>query len=375
MNMTYRTSKKAFVYFLLFIVMLLVVTPVYAGPVFRSGESVSVEADQVVEGDLYAAGGTVTISGNTEGDVFAAGGTVKLNAPVSEDVVIAGGAVQIDAPVNDDLRIAGGEVVVADVVEGDLVVLGGAVQVLSTAVVKGDLLFAAGTIEVRGPVEGSVFGIGDRVRIDATVGGTLTVRAEQNLTLGDRAEVLGDIVYKGRNEIARAQGAVVVGDIQTELLPMDTSAAAEAAIIGLLVVLFGALTILLVFKPFLVDVVDRTKESYGVNGLIGLGVFIGIPFVSLLLMFSILGLIVGLILFMSYIGLLLLSWVMVGPVIGSIIMQRFKKERSVTILSVVLGVLLFELIIFVPFIGLLVAFALYVIVLGTIVERAYTAIR
>jgi cytoskeletal protein CcmA (bactofilin family) len=371
-----KNFKYTFVYLALSLAgVAAVALPVFAGPVLRSGESVSVEADQVVEGDIYAAGGSVSISGAIEGDAYVTGGTVTVNAPVSQDVVIVGGTVQIHAAVGDDVRIVGGEVIIADVIEGDLVVVAGAVRILSTAQVNGDLIFAGGDIEIKGPISGSVFGAAGTVRVDSTIGGTLQVTTEQGLTLGDRAEILGDVVYRGGNEIARATGAVVVGDIQTEQLEVNSAAALEAAAAFLVALLFGALTIYLIFKSFLIDTVESAERSFGVNGLIGLGVLIGIPFVALILMFTILGMLVGLILLFAYLCLLIITWIVAGAVLGSIIFRRISKGSSISVLSVVAGVLLFEFLFLVPYLGPLLAFAVYVIVLGTLSERLYRAVR
>lgn len=88
----------------------LVCLPVFveAGPIIRSGESVSIDADQVLKGDFYAGGASVSISGRAENDVYLAGGTVTVNAPVAEDLVVLGGVVQVHGEVTDDIRVAGG---------------------------------------------------------------------------------------------------------------------------------------------------------------------------------------------------------------------------------------------------------------------------
>ena len=349
--------------------------PAAAGPVIRSGDTVSIEAQQVVEGDLYASGRTVAISGEVLGDAYLAGANVTLNAPVSQDIVALGGVVQLHAPVADDVRIVGGEVVIAEAVEGDVVVAAGTVQLLSTARIEGDLIVAAGSVVVGGAVEGSVFGMVDTMRIDATVGGTVDVRAERGLTLGDRAHILGDIVYVGTHDIMRGAGAVVVGQVQERQPAADTSLL-EVIALSLFTLLFGAFVALLIARPFLTALVEDATRSYGRYGLIGLLLLIGVPVLSFLLMVSVVGLLVGLALMALYAALLFIAWIIAGPILGGVIFSYIKKDApTLSLLAVMGGVFLFEALIFIPVLGPLLVLAIFAIALGGLAEKMYTHLR
>lgn len=372
MKTTMKTYRLSF--FALFCAVVFLPGTVFAGPVIRSGDSVSIAADQVIEGDFYAGGGTVSLSGTAEGDAYIAGGTVTVNAEIAEDLVVAGGTVQVHAPVGDDLRIVGGDVTVAEHVGGDLVILGGSVQVLSTAQIEGDILFFGGNIDVKGGVKGSVVGFGDNVRLDSGIGGDVKVTASQLLTLGDRAEVLGNVVYKSPSEIARAQNAVVVGDLIQEQFSSE-SGSSRYAVLPLLMTLFAALTVFLLFRNRLQGVVDVSKTSYGGNGLVGLGVFLLVPVVSILLLVSVLGFIPGIVLFLSYLLLLIAAWIISGIVLGTFALKFFMKTEKISVLSVIVGVVLFDILVLVPYIGVLLALAIFLVVLGGISRLLYNVFR
>jgi hypothetical protein len=68
------------------------------GDRFRFGGNVVVRADEVVEGDVVALGGSVTIDGRVRGDAVAIGGSLKLGptADVSGDAVTIGGTLTRD---------------------------------------------------------------------------------------------------------------------------------------------------------------------------------------------------------------------------------------------------------------------------------------
>jgi hypothetical protein len=335
---------------------------------------VNVDADQILQGNFYGAGNTVSISGKAEQDVYVAGGTVTINAEVGSDLVVAGGTVQVHAPVGDDLRVVGGDVTVAGKVGGDLVVAGGTVNVLSTAEIDGDILFVGGDVVVSGAVKGSVVGTANTVRIDSGVGGDVKVTADQLLTLTDRAEVMGNVIYKSSAGIARAQNATVTGNVTHQSI--SSSAGNNTyAILPLFAVLFAALTIFLLFRERLQLVVDTTKTSFGTNGLIGLGVFLTVPVVSVLLMVSVLGIIPGVVLLLAYIALMLIVWVCAGIVLGTLVLKSFMKIERVSLLSIIVGIILFDLVTFIPYIGFLLVLAIFLIVLGGISRLLYASFR
>jgi len=342
-----------------------------AGPVVRSGESVSVEADQIVEGDLYAAAWSVALSGEVSEDAHVTGGTVTVNAPVGTDFTAVGGTVNLHGDVADDVRIAGGDVTIAESVGGDVAVFAGSLRILSTAEITGDILFLGGEVTIEGPVGGSLFGFADKLRIDSTVEGDVDVTVEHGLTLGDRAEVLGNMTYASAYELTRAQNAVVVGDIQQmerTIEPQDPG----MALVPFITLLFAALVLFLLMKPALQSLAVRTETAYGKFGLVGLAVFVVLPFAGFVLTLSFIGLYVGLLLIFLYLALLLAAWISAGIVLGSIIMKLTRKRMDVTIVSTVLGTIVLLGLLYVPLIGPLVVFAVFLIALGGIATRAYT---
>lgn len=64
----------------------------------RFGGDITVERDEVVEGDVVALGGSIQVDGEVQGDVVAVGGSVRLGptASVQDNVVVVGGALTRD---------------------------------------------------------------------------------------------------------------------------------------------------------------------------------------------------------------------------------------------------------------------------------------
>src|SRR4029077_11073546 len=57
----------------------------------RTGDNVTVPADESWDGDLYLLGGRVTVAGLVDGDLTVLGGQVDVTGTVTGDVLAAGG--------------------------------------------------------------------------------------------------------------------------------------------------------------------------------------------------------------------------------------------------------------------------------------------
>jgi len=348
-----------------------------AGPIVRSGDSISVEANQVLEGDFYGLGGTINLSGVAEQDVVVLGGTVTINGPVASDLAVMSGVAQVHGAVGDDVRIIAGNSILAESVVGDVVVLGGTLSVLSTAKIGGDILFVGGEAQIDGDVTGSIYGASEVMRINGHVGGDVSVRALKSLSLGDSANVTGDIVYKSGPDMSRAQGATVGGTVRKEnILIPSTLERAQALFFQAFVLLFAALTFFLVVREPLEHITRETFNTYGRQGLIGFAVLFAMPFVGILLTASILGSIIGIVILITYMLLLCVSWVTTSIVLGALVMKFvFKQQTALSLYSVIVGTLCMSLIPFIPFVGFLAIAALCTIVLGGVSTYVYRTFR
>lgn len=355
----------------------LVPTPVDAGPVIRSGDVVSLEEGQIISGDFYTIGGSVTISGTVKGDAYIAGGTVTINGEVTGDVVVGAGTVSIHSDVGDDVRIVAGQAIIANRVAGDVVVFGGSLSILSTAVVDGDVIFYGGRLDIKGAIGGSINSKADTLVIDSSVAGDVTVTISDQLVLGSQANIEGSIAYRGSKDMARDPGSVVVGEI-SKFSERRVGGAFPITVFPLLpffATLFAALVSILLFNKQIDSFIRMTFESVGLYGLIGFGALILVPVAAALLMISLLGTLIGVFLFFTYALLLIISFVFSGVFLGSLISKLFTKRYQVSWLSTIFGVASLSAFASIPFIGPLLVFVLMLIMLGSMVAMLYKRIR
>lgn len=360
-----------------FAVLSLFIVPltVLAETVVRTGDTVSVAAEQVVENDFYALAGSISMSGAVDGDMYAVGGTVTANGSISEDLFVVGGTTQVHGDVADDVRVLAGEATIAEKVGGDVFVVGGVLTILSTATIEGNVYFHGAEVIIEGEVVGSVIGAADTVRIDAPIGGDVDMTTSGSLTLGDRASVGGDIRHTGRNEMTRGANAVVEGEVLEMPFAKSTEEDGRSDLVMLFVLLFASLFMYLVFKERLVSLVDDLLENPGKVSLFGLGVVLVGPILTVFLLVTILGAALGLLSAFLFMAIMAMAFILMGVMVGGLIAKVFSSKEKVNLLWIVSGVIVLQLVVLIPVLGPFVWFVLFVMTVGTVAHALYTAFK
>lgn len=347
----------------------LAVSVVDAQSVVRSGDTVSIAEDQVIEGDFYSAANIINVSGEVSEDALLVGGQVTVNGASGDDLLIVSGQTDIHGTVGDDLRIVAGEVTIAEPVMGDVFVAAGTVHILSTASIAGDLLMYAGQATVEGSVGGDVMGTVENLRIDAAVAGDVDVTVTQ-LTLGDRAAVNGSVRYVSHELAVLAPNHMVGGDVlrNDPVLP-GTDMTVKAALIPVLVLLFSVLVWYLVSRRSLRTVVSRAVVRSPRPVLLGVVTLLVMPFVTAVLLFSVLGTMVGIISVLGYMLLVLLGMVAVPAILGQLLLKVFNQPNAqLSLLSLVVGVVGVSLLMLLPVLGQVLILALLLVAMGAMVD-------
>ena len=366
--------KRLFIYSL---ILFLVPVVAFGSSTVRTSEMVSINPDQIVEGDFYGLGNNIAISGEVESDLLTLGGDLSVNGKVGADLFALTGRADIAGVVGDDVRIIAGDVIVSGEVAGDLVVIAGSLKVLPDANVAGDVMFFGSEANISGVVAGNILGKTESIRIDGEVKGDVDI-GTGGLVLGDRANIAGDVKYVSLTELTRAQNAQVSGEvIKNDPVVANESTLLKSVLIPFLITLFAALVWYLFLRRFLTQTVKYSQNNPLRSLLVGFGVFFLLPIAALILMVSTLGLMLGLILFFTYIVLLVSAFVTSGVIAGSYISRLTSKNYSndIHIMYVVLGVFLVHILLYIPVVGPMVLIAVILTSLGALSTRVYRVIR
>jgi hypothetical protein len=342
-----------------------------ADSVVRTGETVSVESDNRIEGDFYTAASVLSISGQVAQDLISVGGRSTLNGSVGGDALMIGGSVDVHGPVGDDLRVVAGDVIIAEPITGDVFVMGGSVKVLSTASIGGDLIVYGGDVEVSGSVGGDIVGTIESLRIDAPVAGLVDVTVPK-LVLGDRADITGSLQYVSSEQLTRSPNAKVGGEItRNDVVKKDAEySPAKVAFIFILIALFSSLMWYLLARTILTKIVNRALTQSIRPVLLGFITFFAAPVIIVILTVSVLGTFVGLASFFAYMLLLFITVMSMSAVIGVLALRQYKKKTivAVTPLSLLLGVSLLAIALVIPVVGPILFLGLFLVTMGAIAD-------
>ncbi len=351
-----------------------------AETVLRTGSDISVGTDQIINDDYYVSvgfGGRTDMSGAVAGDMLVLAGSAIVNGSVGEDLMALGGTLQMHGSTTDDLRVVAWDTVISESVGGDVVVLGSSLKILPTATIGGNVYFFGIDAKIDGAVDGSVYGTAERVLINGAVGKDVDLHAAGGLTLGDKAAVAGNVTYNGLVPLARSQGTIIEGEVN-ETVENDTPDAREAAraiLTPLFVMLFAALSLFLLFKRGLQRLVEKIDESFLVATGLGVATMFAGPVAAILLLFTVLGFILGVALFGMFITLASAAVALMGVVLGAFVSKYLRGRLEVTLTTVVAGTVLMHLLTnilaIVPVLSIVFVLGVFMVTLGGLTKSVY----
>lgn len=203
----------------------------------RSGDTIVIGADQVINDDLFVFGDAIVIDGTVKGDVYAFANTVTINGTVEHDVIGGGRTVTINGTVGDTVRVGGQSIIFGDKanIARSALVGGFGFETRPGSVVGGDLLFGAYRALLLGTVRHDVLAGASGIQINGTVGRNVRVsvgdetsagvsptvfmpdmtipEVPPGLTIAPLAKIGGDLVYESVNPVNVQGGAQVTGPV------------------------------------------------------------------------------------------------------------------------------------------------------------------
>ncbi len=333
------------------------VAPAAWAATFRSGDRVNVDN---IQDDLYAAGGTVLVSGNIKGNLFATGGTVT-----------------VDGSISNNAYVAGGTVVVRSVIGGDMFIGGGDVQV-SNSTIEGDVYIGGGSVTLNSPVNGKVRIGGGNIYLNAPVAGNVEVDGGK-LTLGSKALLSGTLTYRTPREATMEPGSKVLGKVTYEFRDYGKykNALTMIALVRFLMLFISSLVLGLFFRRYFVEVTKGVAHSPWAELGRGFASAALLPIGSIILLITIVGVPLGILGLMACIGLIVFSIISAAIILGSVLLKWLSKnpEFKINWKTILLGSFVFSLLTFIPIAGWAIQGILVLMALGWIVHKSWQSIK
>lgn len=314
---------------------------------------------QVVQGDYFAFGPHVEVSGTVNGDVYAAGGEVLVDGTINGDLIVAGGKVTISGTVSQDARIAGGQVTLGGTIGRNVTVGGGDVQVTESASVRENLLVGGGNVQLAGQIGRDVRAGAGNVTLSNKIGGDLAVAAAA-IRLTSKASVGKNVTYWSETHPSIDEKATVMGTVTKRPIPEAfkgekvrrgvAGIKLVAGMVSFASTLLLGLLLLRIYPVFTLKAATTIQErpwiSFGAGG----AVLAGTPFLVLFCMATVLGIPIGLMLGALYLVTLYLGRVFVMLWVGQRIVRRLSDSPSLS-WAFVTGLIVYSLVSLIPLIG------------------------
>lgn len=304
---------------------------------FIGGNNVNNKA--IIDGISFGFGNNITASGEVEYGVYA-GNVININENVKKDLFAAGNNITVvdGAVLGRDVFIAGNNVTLY-------------------ANVTRDLRAGGSVVSIKG----------------ITIGGDAIIDADK-IVLDENTTITGKLSYPV-NATVEGLNKDNVGSIETwEATDVDMEEVTRSfnayMFITWLVAAIVTMLILLSVCPGLREKLNKTKLEGGEifkTAMIGLGVLVCVPFISIFTIFTGLLTPITLIVLAIYCICIYLAKLFVAYVIGTVIMkQGFKVKKDRYVLSILIGVTLVRLLCLIPVLGGLLSFILLIYGLGLI---------
>jgi hypothetical protein len=246
----------------------------------------------LLRGDQYLAGGTVDVHGKVEGDLVMAAAQAGLDGIVTGDVAAIGALVHVGGIVGDDVRALGGRVIVQGIVGDGLLVGGGEITLTRGTRIGGNAILGGRRVVDLGDVDGDLLVAGQYVEIAGDVRGRTTIRAEE-VVIGPKARLYGDLVVRSPNPPRIADGARIAGRVVLDAPPAPSFAQRLGGVAWAAALQIG---LLLVARAWMFFAPRLSREAAAVEwrkmGLvlgIGVSVAFGLPLVAVLLAITVVG--------------------------------------------------------------------------------------
>jgi cytoskeletal protein CcmA (bactofilin family) len=342
----------------------------------RNAQSVVVGKDEVVDGNLFAAGSSIQIDGTVKGDVFCAGQTVSITGMVEGNVFCAGQSLSISSQIDGDLIGAGQNLNFKGDVARNLIFAGQNITTDSDSAIGWQAILAGASVDLSGPIEQDLLAAGANFRLAGAIGRNadlwLDRTAGNSLTIAPTGLISGDLTYHALSEANIEPGSQILGKTDFKKLAPLADRHPQGAWAGKW--LFGTLASFLIGLLFILVWPRKIRELSvllrdGTNANFGWGLALTVltPLAALILMFTLIGLPLAFLVLILWLVLMWLGKILASLYIGGLVTEKWLPSKKKSLYwqlgtGLIVSYFFFSL----PFIGGLASFIAIIYGLGTL---------
>jgi hypothetical protein len=350
----------------------------------EAGNNVYVTKDQIISGNFFATGDTITIDGTINGDLISAAKTINVNGQIDGDIISIAQNINVNGEVGGNVRVISSYLNLNGPINRNLSAIANDIIIGPNSNIAWDALILAVNTEIRGNIEGSLSGrivqglisgkIGKNVNLD------LNDSNKQSLMISSEAIIGGDLTYSSRNAANISDKATISGKVNHQNLPLKNINWLQIYLWTNLLAIFSALVVglVIIFIGKNIGTKILTKMENSPTKLIIPGIIIALilPPISILLLFTVIGLPLAMIIFAWWLVMIYIAKILSAILVGKLLIKTINKKKDPSLLwSLILGVIICWLLFTIPFVGWLISLIAVWLGLGGIWSYASNQLR
>lgn len=325
----------------------------------EAGEKVYVSREQIVAGNLYAVGESITIDGTVGGDLIAAASTITVNGRIEGDIIAAAQDITVNGEVGGNIRIAGDTLTINGSVARNVNAFGANIYIGQDAAIGWDLYLAGSNIEIRGNINGGLEGAAGQALITGKIGKDVNLKLSgrtENLTIESGAIINGQLTYTAEAAAKISPAAAISGPTEHKLPPLKDNNLCWAWLWGRLFSIFAALVVGLVLifpgRKITSKILDKLASEPKKMFLPGIIILLVLPPAAIIIACTLIGLPLALIIGAWWLVATYVAKIMAAILVGRLLINKiYKKNGDKLVWPLVAGVVICWLIFAVPFAG------------------------
>ncbi len=343
-------------------------------PTVEASDVIVLPTGAVYQGDYFAFGDSVEISGEVNGDVYVLANQIVIDGKINGDVIAAGGSLDISGIVARNVRCIAGQVLISGNIGNNVTVVAGNAQLLVPATVGNNVVITAGNVDLSSKIGADATIVASNLRISSYIANKLQAYVGQ-LRITSRAHINGGVDYRSSTIAWIDQGAVIQGQIThhpslvhelvkgTWIQSLLVGGKVVAVLMNFVYTLVVGIILIKMFPKNLESALHVLKVSPWKAFSWGLMLLILLPLASLILLMTILGVPFALTLIAANIIGFYTAKIYSVFWISNWVFGKFKfRVNRLPVLTC--GLVLYFLLISIPILGVIISFAAMLFGLG-----------
>lgn len=352
----------------------------------RVAPDVSIGENYISDKNIYLASLHTWFGATYEKDVVSASVDQTISGTIFGDVILLGKNISIIGETFGDVRVTGDTVIISGVINEDLIVFARHIIIEPEAIINGDTLIVGYTVDAQGQFLGESQITANRVHVAGSIIGPTTITGSK-ITFAAGSKILSDVSYFSPRRATIEQGV----DIQKKLSFNQVEFINQSdivkrlflgfvsfwAIIKLIATLFVVFVLSHLFKIFTQRIIDTVQQNKLATLGIGLISLLLTPLLIIILFGSLVLIPVAIILAAWFVIMIILL-PSIGAIISAAFYQRHVQKKTKIGIDFKLATLMLIAITFIgfiPYIGSLVVYVLYILSFGAMSRFVYEQVR